>query len=210
MTRTLPALLSCLLLGFTHLFAMPDTPASPSPATPPGPRATAYLGGGCFWCVEAIYQTIPGVHSVVSGFAGGGDRPASYKEVCSGKTGHAEVVRIEYDPAVVDYATLLAHFWDAHDPTTPNRQGADVGSQYRSIILYLTPEEKKLAEASKRLAQAHFEEPIVTQIAAFDAFHPAEAHHQDYYRNNSSAPYCRYVIKPKLEKFLKSRPALAP
>ena len=187
---------------FQPLYLMAETsaaPASPVSTT----RATAYLGGGCFWCLEALYQTVDGVSEVVSGFAGGGTQAASYKEVCSGTTGHAEVIRITYDPAKLSNAQILELFWEAHDPTTLNRQGADVGTQYRSIILTTTAEEAALATASKAAAQRAFTDPIVTQIVPLDAFHPAEAYHQDYYRRNSEASYCRYVIRPKLEKFVR-------
>ncbi len=163
----------------------------------------ATFGGGCFWCTEAIFQMLPGVKSVTSGYAGGTADNPSYKDVCSGNTGHAEVIQIEYDPAVVSYQKLLATFWEAHDPTTLNRQGNDSGTQYRSIILYRTEAEKAAAEKSKSEAQKHFSQPIVTEIVPLKKFFKAEGYHQDYYRSNSDQPYCRFIIRPKVEKFEK-------
>jgi len=163
----------------------------------------ATFGGGCFWCTEAIFQMLPGVKSVTSGYAGGTADNPTYKDVCSGNTGHAEVIQIEYDPAVVSYQKLLATFWEAHDPTTLNRQGNDSGTQYRSIILYRTEAEKTAAEKSKTEAQKHFSRPIVTEIVPLKKFFKAEGYHQDYYRSNSDQPYCRFIIRPKVEKFEK-------
>lgn len=163
----------------------------------------ATMGGGCFWCTEAVFQMLPGVKSVVSGYAGGQTENPTYKEICTGKTGHAEVIQVEFDPAVTSYATLLEHFWDAHDPTTLNRQGADVGTQYRSIILYHTAEQKAAAEKSKAEAQKQFIKPIVTEIVPLTKFYPAEGYHQDYFRNNPAQPYCQMVIRPKVDKFQK-------
>jgi peptide-methionine (S)-S-oxide reductase len=163
----------------------------------------ATFGGGCFWCTEAIFQMLPGVKSVTSGYAGGTADNPTYKEVCAGNTGHAEVIQIEYDPAVVSYQKLLATFWEAHDPTTLNRQGNDSGTQYRSIILYRTEAEKAAAEKSKTEAQKHFSRPIVTEIVPLKKFFKAEGYHQDYYRSNSDQPYCRLIIRPKVEKFEK-------
>ncbi len=165
---------------------------------------TATFGGGCFWCVEAEYQSVPGVLSVVSGFAGGTVPNPTYEEVCTGSTGHAEVVQITYDPAKVSYQKLVDLFWNAHDPTTLNRQGADVGTQYRSIILYKTDAEKEAAEKSKQAAQAEFKSPIVTEIVPLKEFYPADEHHQDFYDKNPNYGYSRAVIEPKLEKFKKS------
>ena len=165
-------------------------------------RAT--LGGGCFWCVEAVYQTVPGIVSVISGYAGGDLPEPTYEQVCSGRTGHAEVVRIEFDPAQISYEQVIDLFWKAHDPTTLNRQGADVGSQYRSIILYESEAERAVAEKSKQMAQAQFKDPIVTQIEPLKAFYPAEKYHQDFYNKNPDYPYSRAVIRPKLDKFKKA------
>jgi len=158
------------------------------------------LGGGCFWCVEAVYEKEPGVISVVSGFAGGQAADPSYEEVVRGKTGHAEVVKIEFDPGKTSARKLLDHFWLAHDPTTKNRQGADVGPQYRSIILPRNEEQAKDANASLEAAKSKFSKPIVTEITPLDQFYPAEKYHQDFYRNNPAHPYNRAVIAPKLKK----------
>lgn len=165
-----------------------------------GKLELATLGGGCFWCVEAVFETIPGVHSVVSGYAGGQTTQPSYDQVCSGKTGHAEVVQIEYDSSRISYMDLLNVFWEAHDPTTLHRQGMDVGTQYRSIILYHDEQQRRIAEESKQKAASNFSKPIVTEIVPLTHFYPAEAYHQDYYRRNPDAPYCVAVISPKLAK----------
>jgi peptide-methionine (S)-S-oxide reductase len=164
---------------------------------------TATFGGGCFWCTEAIYELLPGVKKVTSGYAGGAKENPTYKEVSTGVTGHAEVIQVEYDPQVISYEKLLETFWEAHDPTTLNRQGADVGPQYRSIILFHSPAQKAAAEASKRKAQAQFTRPIVTQIVPLTRFYSAEGYHQDYFRNNPQQGYCQAVIAPKVQKFQK-------
>ncbi len=161
---------------------------------------TATLGGGCFWCVEAVYERFEGVIAVRSGYAGGDTPDPTYKEVCSGETGHAEVIQIDFDPAVSSYRDIIDLFWEAHDPTTLNRQGADVGTQYRSIILYHNDEQKRIAEESKRDAQERIGQPIVTEIVPLEKFYLAEDYHQNYYDSNRQAPYCTYVITPKLEK----------
>ena len=161
---------------------------------------TATLGGGCFWCMEAVYERLPGVISVTSGFAGGHVINPTYHDVCGGDTGHAEVTQVTFDPAKISYAKLLEVFWQAHDPTTLNRQGADEGTQYRSIILYHDEKQKLIAEKAKLAAQADFHKPIVTEIAPFTKFYLAEDYHQGYYDANSSQPYCQVVITPKLEK----------
>jgi peptide-methionine (S)-S-oxide reductase len=168
---------------------------------------TATMGGGCFWCTEAVFQLLPGVKSVVSGYAGGKTENPTYKEVCSGGTGHAEVIQVEFDPSVITYQKVLEAFWEAHDPTTLNRQGADVGTQYRSIILYSNETQKAAAEKSKAEAQKRFERPIVTEIVPLTKFWTAEGYHQDYYRNNSTQPYCQIVIRPKVQKFEKKAAA---
>ncbi len=164
------------------------------------------LGGGCFWCLEAVYQRIKGVESVVSGYAGGSTQNPSYEDVCTGDTGHAEVVQIEYDPEKTDLEKLLDLFWRAHDPTTINRQGADVGSQYRSIILYHNEEQREAAEKSvkKIEEQGMFDDPVVTEIVPLEAFYPAEEYHQNYFEKNPYAGYCSFVIRPKLKKLKKS------
>lgn len=164
----------------------------------------ATLGGGCFWCVEAVYEQLEGVKSVVAGYAGGTVPNPTYEQVCSGHTGHAEVAQITFDPKKISYEKILEVFWEAHDPTTPNRQGADVGEQYRSVIFYSGMAQKEVAELSLKNAQKDFKDPIVTKIEPLTTFYEAETYHQDYYRHNPNAPYCRFVIKPKLDK-LKSK-----
>ncbi len=166
--------------------------------------ATIVLGGGCFWCLEAVYQMVAGVLKVQSGYAGGTVADPSYEAVCQGTTGHAEVVQVTFDPASVSLPQLLEIFWTIHDPTTPNRQGNDIGSQYRSIILYQSAEEKVVAEQSRDAAQTVWDQPIVTEITPLKAFYPAEAEHDDYYRRNRSRPYCQIVINPKLAKLRRS------
>ena len=162
----------------------------------------ATFGGGCFWCLEAVFERIPGVKSVVSGYAGGTVPRPTYDMVSSGLTGHAEVIQITYDPAVVTFEKLLETFWECHDPTTLNRQGPDFGTQYRSIILYHNEAQKQAAQESyKVLTDAGvFADPIVTQLVPFKAFYLADRHHQDYYRKNRNAAYCRMIIAPKLMK----------
>jgi peptide-methionine (S)-S-oxide reductase len=163
----------------------------------------ADLGGGCFWCMEAVFERLPGVLAVTSGFAGGTTENPTYREVCSETTGHAEVTEVKFDPARISYGRLLEVFWQAHDPTTLNRQGADEGTSYRSIILYRTEQQKQIAEKSRTDAQQNFRDPIVTEIVPLKKFYPAEDYHQQYYDNNSNAGYCRIVIAPKLEKLEK-------
>lgn len=170
----------------------------------------ATLGGGCFWCTEAVYQLLPGVKSATCGYAGGTTVNPDYKEVCTGQTGHAEVVQIVFDPTVISYSKLLQTFWEVHDPTTLNRQGPDVGTQYRSIILYSSEAQKLAAEKSKADAQKQFSRPIVTEIVPLQKFYKAEDYHQDYYRDNPNQPYCRLVIRPKVEKFEKKLKAGQP
>ncbi len=166
---------------------------------------SAVLGGGCFWCVEAMYQSVPGVLAVTSGYAGGTVPNPTYEQVCTGTTGHAEVVKIDYDPTRIDYEKIIDLFWKAHDPTTLNRQGHDTGTQYRSIILYSNEEQKALAEKSRAAAQKDFRDPIVTEIVPLKEFYPAEGYHQDFYDNNPNHPYNRAVTAPKLEKFKKAQ-----
>lgn len=170
----------------------------------------ATFGSGCFWCTEAIFQRIKGVVQVTSGYTGGTVDNPTYREICTGTTGHAEVVQVEYDPAIVAYEDLLQVFWKTHDPTTLNRQGADTGTQYRSVIFYHNEEQRQLAEAYKeQLTTAKaYTKPIVTEILPVQRFYKAEAYHQDYYNANGEAPYCQFVIAPKidkLEKLLKER-----
>ncbi|WP_018968796.1 peptide-methionine (S)-S-oxide reductase MsrA [Rubritalea marina] len=159
------------------------------------------LGAGCFWCVEAIYNRIEGVKSAVSGYQNGHLKNPTYKDICTGKTGHAEVVLVTYDPKVVPLDTILKWFWKAHDPTTLNRQGNDVGTQYRSGIYYYNDAQKTVAEASLKDAQADFSDKIVTEIVKAETFYPAEDYHQNYYlENKSKNGYCRFVIEPKMKK----------
>ena len=160
----------------------------------------ATLGAGCFWCVEAVFEALDGVESVVSGYMGGETLNPTYESICTGLTGHAEVVQIHFKPEVITYEALLKRFWLAHDPTTLNRQGADVGTQYRSAIFTHSEEQAEVAEASLAEASNLFAEPIVTQVAPADTFYPAENYHQDFYRNNERHPYCQMVIRPKLKK----------
>jgi peptide-methionine (S)-S-oxide reductase len=165
----------------------------------------ATFGSGCFWCTETIFDKVKGVESAVSGYSGGNVKNPTYKEVCTGNTGHAEVVQITYNPDIIAYKDLLEIFWQTHDPTTLNRQGADVGTQYRSVIFYHTDEQKKTAEIyKKKLDEANiYKNPIVTEITEFESFYKAEDYHQEYYENNKFQPYCSFVITPKLEKFKK-------
>lgn len=165
----------------------------------------ATLGAGCFWCVEAIFQSLEGVYKVESGYSGGLVKNPSYKEVCNGTTGHAEVVQVHFDPEVISFADILEVFFETHDPTTMNRQGADVGTQYRSAIFYHSEEQKRIAEASKAAAEESglWSSKIVTEISPFTGYYAADGYHQDYYNNNASQPYCSVVITPKLDKFKK-------
>lgn len=165
----------------------------------------ATFGAGCFWCVEAIFQQVKGVESVEAGYAGGHVKNPTYREVCSGKTGHAEVARIVFDPDVVSYKELLEVFWHTHNPTTKNRQGADVGTQYRSVIFYHNEKQKKIAEQSLKETDASglWDDPIVTKIEPLENFYKAEDYHQNYYQNNPNQGYCSIVIAPKLKKFKK-------
>lgn len=165
----------------------------------------ATLGAGCFWCVEAIFSSLKGVNKVTSGYSGGTVKNPSYKEVCTGKTGHAEVCQIEFDLNVISYKELLEIFWQVHDPTTLNKQGPDEGTQYRSVIFYHNNEQKEIAETLKqRLNQENvFGKPVVTEITEFTNFYPAEDYHQNYYELNGEQPYCKMVVKPKVDKFKK-------
>jgi peptide-methionine (S)-S-oxide reductase len=162
--------------------------------------ATATFGAGCFWCTEAVFERTPGVVSVVVGYMGGQTPNPTYKAVSSGRTGHAEVARITYDPGTIAYEALLDVFWKVHDPTTLNRQGADVGTQYRSVIFYHSEAQKAAAEQALRDRQTAYRDPIVTEIAPASTFYAAETYHQDYFKNNANAPYCRLIIAPKLKK----------
>jgi peptide-methionine (S)-S-oxide reductase len=160
----------------------------------------ALLGGGCFWCLEAAYESIPGVLGVTSGYAGGSLESPNYEDVCSGETGHAEVVRIDFDPKVTSYEAILELFWKIHDPTSLNRQGDDVGAQYRSVIFYADEAQRAAASLSMKAAQARLKKPIVTELLPAPRFWPAESYHQGYFRKHPNEGYCRIVIAPKLEK----------
>lgn len=195
----IPAVLLLVSVGSGR--AADSTSKTNMPQSTAGEIAT--LGGGCFWCTEAIYQLLPGVTKVVSGYAGGTKENPTYKEVCAGTTGHAEVIQVHFNPSQTTYEKILNAFWEAHDPTTLNRQGADQGTQYRSIVLYSSEAQKASAENSKATAQKHFDKPIVTQIVPLAKFYPAEDYHQNYYRANPEQGYCRAVIRPKVEKFEK-------
>jgi len=195
-----------LLLGGWSVMSGQDTARAGQGGAGAAPKLeTATFGGGCFWCLEAVFEELKGVRSVVSGFAGGRTAHPSYQEVCTGRTGHAEVVQITYDPAVISYADLLGVFFSVHDPTTLNRQGADTGTQYRSIILFHDAKQKELAEkAIAAVNDAHvWKNRVVTEVVPFTEFFKAEDYHQDYYDNNRSQGYCQVVINPKLAKFRK-------
>jgi peptide-methionine (S)-S-oxide reductase len=195
--RWLTAFSLAVLLGAgTAMTDETQTTANPS-------QELATFGGGCFWCTEAVFEQLDGVKSVTSGYAGGATENPTYQQVCSGLTGHAEVIQIEFDPGKITYDRLLEVFWLAHDPTTLNRQGADSGTQYRSIILYHSEDQKLVAKKSMIRAQANFYNPIVTQLEAFTKLYPAEQYHQDFYRRNPNQGYCRMVISPKLKKLQK-------
>ena len=163
------------------------------------------FGAGCFWCTEAVFLNVKGVLKVESGYSGGKAKNPTYREVCTGETGHAEVTQITYDPKLISFEDLLEVFWNTHDPTTLNRQGADEGTQYRSVIYYRSEEQKKMAEAyKKQLESSHvFKNPIVTEISPFTVFYKAEDYHQNYFALNPNAGYCQYVIRPKVDKFKK-------
>jgi peptide-methionine (S)-S-oxide reductase len=185
------------LLAMTSLFPSAHAADEPKPVK----TAIATVGGGCFWCVEGAYKIVPGVVKVVSGYAGGAKENPTYKEVCSGTTGHAEVVQVEFDTAKLNYKDVIDLFLDLHDPTTLNRQGHDEGTQYRSIVLYSNDAEKKQAEQAVLDAKGKYPDPIVTQIVPLTKFYPAEDYHQDYFAMNPNAGYCQAVVGPKIRKF---------
>lgn len=162
----------------------------------------ATFGGGCFWCLDAIFRRIRGISDVQSGYSGGTIEDPDYQTVHNSETGHAESVQIKFDPEVIDYSVLLNIFWSSHNPTTPNQDGANFGSEYRSIIFYHDDEQQKLAEKVKLEIAKLWDEPIITEIVAYQNFYPAENYHQDYYGNNTEAPYCQVVINPKLHKII--------
>jgi peptide-methionine (S)-S-oxide reductase len=190
-------LLACLAgIGSIRAEEMNDTKSSSN-------METAVFGGGCFWCLDAQFKLVNGVKSVVSGYAGGTTKNPTYEQVCTETTGHAEVIQVEFDPAVVSYADLLRKFFHAHDPTTLNRQGPDVGTSYRSIILYRDASQKAVAEAVKSEVWKDWPDPIVTEIVPLHAFYRAEDYHQDYFAKNPTQGYCRIVVAPKVKKFEK-------
>ncbi len=164
----------------------------------------ATLGGGCFWCTEAIFKRLRGVEKVIPGYAGGHTFNPTYEEVCTGTTGHAEVVQITFNPEIIDYETLLRVFFATHDPTTPNQQGNDYGPQYRSIILYHNENQRRVAEKVMEELAKEFDKPIVTEVKPLEAFFPAEEYHHNYFERNPTKPYCQVVIAPKVEKFVKN------
>jgi peptide-methionine (S)-S-oxide reductase len=210
MKQTIYILLAAGAMNFSCSRHVVEPLQSPKTMNAPETTSTnkteiADLGGGCFWCMEAVFERLPGVISVTSGFAGGTTENPTYEQVCTETTGHAEVTEIEFDPAKISYDKLLEIFWQAHDPTTLNRQGADEGTSYRSIILYRDKKQQLLAEKSKLEAQQNFRHPIVTEIVPLRKFYKAEDYHQQYYDNNSNAPYCQVVITPKLEKLEKKK-----
>jgi peptide-methionine (S)-S-oxide reductase len=177
-----------------------DKQSAKMPVVPDGAEVVT-LGAGCFWCIEAAFRQVGGVISATSGYMGGAKKDPTYEDICSGATGHAEVVQVVYDPKKIALEKVLTWFWDLHDPTTLNRQGNDAGTQYRSAIFYHTDAQKDTAEASKAAAKANFKDPIVTEITKASEFYPAENYHQNYYNDNKSKnPYCRFVIEPKLKK----------
>jgi peptide-methionine (S)-S-oxide reductase len=178
--------------------SMTETQAN---ATAPDGLELATLGGGCFWCVEAIYQDLKGVTKVASGYSGGSVENPTYNAVCSGTTGHAEVIQVTFDPSVVSYEEILEIFFTVHDPTTLNRQGNDIGTQYRSVIFYHSEAKKATAEKVIDSVKDLFENPIVTEVSPFTTFYVAEDYHQNYYKDNKYQPYCSYVITPKVKKF---------
>jgi len=197
---------SLLALGLIVVVAQSPAKDAMSPSKTsekPAKTERATFGGGCFWCLEALFETVDGVRSVTSGYAGGHAVNPTYEQVCAKNTGHAEVIQIEFDPSKISYEKLLDQFWHAHDPTTLNRQGPDSGPQYRSIILHHDDAQKQAAERLKKEAGARFKNPIVTEIVPLGTFYPAEDYHQDYFRKNPDQAYCRVVIQPKLEKFKK-------
>jgi len=191
-----PTLASC------ESTTMPEDAKKPAPMPEiPEDSEVAILGAGCFWCIEAAYNQLEGVHAAVSGYAGGTVENPTYEQVVTGETGHAEVVKVVFDPEKISFERVLAWFWDLHDPTTLNRQGNDIGTQYRSAVFFTSDSQREVAEASKKAAQANFKDPIVTEITAAGTFYPAENYHQGYYfENKSKNPYCRFVIEPKLKK----------
>ncbi|CAA6676959.1 MULTISPECIES: peptide-methionine (S)-S-oxide reductase MsrA [unclassified Lentimonas] len=206
--KTLPRLIQAGCLCFASALSLIACAEKAAPTTndttmtdsDPSSFEIATFGAGCFWCVEAVFENLDGVQDVESGYMGGEVKDPTYREVCTGTTGHAEITQITFDPAVISYETLLDWLWRSHNPTTLNQQGADKGTQYRSAIFYHSEAQREIAEASKAAAQKAFDRPIVTEITEASDYYPAEDYHQDYYRLNKAAPYCQMVIRPKLKK----------
>ena len=167
----------------------------------------AIFGAGCFWCVEAIFSQVSGVSDVISGYTGGKIQNPTYEQICTGKTGHVEVCKISFNSDIISYEKLLKIFWENHDPTTPNQQGADIGTQYKSAIFYIDKKQKKIAQKYKEKLNKKnfFNKPIITEILQLTEFYKAEEYHQNYYENNKNQPYCKYVIKPKLDNFFNNK-----
>lgn len=204
--------IACVLPGIYAMLPSPEShkaspPAEPAPTAPDQQTApdwqTATFGNGCFWCTEAVFQQLKGVESVVSGYSGGHVADPTYEQVCTGTTGHAEAIQVNFDANVISYGELLEVFWRTHDPTTPDRQGNDIGPQYRSVVFYHNEQQRDLAGQFKQELDAAgvFSAPIVTEIVPFEKFYPAEDYHQRFYDLNPNQRYCRFVIGPKLEKF---------
>lgn len=204
--QTTQAIRTLLLTGIilAGMLSAQNKPAAKGTSMEPN-KEIATLGAGCFWCVEAVYQRLEGVEKVESGYSGGSVVNPTYEQVCTGRTGHAEVIQVTFDPKKLSFKELLEVFFKTHDPTTLNRQGADAGTQYRSAIFYHSPEQKTAAELVKKEIEAAkvWDDPIVTEISPFSRFYKAEEYHQNYYNQNSSQPYCMMVINPKLSKFRK-------
>lgn len=197
---TIMSVAATLFFYYQPAMSAEDKLPAKMPEVPAGYEQIS-LGAGCFWCVETVYNRLDGVKSAVSGYMGGKIKNPTYEEICTGATGHAEVVHVVYNPKVISTEEILAWFWKAHDPTTLNRQGNDVGTQYRSAIFFSNEAQQRIAEASKAAAQADFSSPIVTEITPAEKFYPAEKYHQDYYSlNKSKNSYCRFVIAPKIKK----------
>jgi peptide-methionine (S)-S-oxide reductase len=195
----------CFLILLAGVLTMNAAETPKEVARDTNTTALATFGGGCFWCTEAVFERVKGVTAAVSGYAGGAKENPTYRQVCTEETGHAEVIQVQYDPKQISYETLLEIFFDTHDPTTLNRQDPDKGTQYRSIILYHDDSQKKIAEEAKKKAAGHHKDPITTEIVPLKKFYPAEEYHQDYFAKNPSAPYCVFVLRPKLQKFLKKQ-----
>ena len=198
-----PSFLTFLIFTYFACLANKEiTPSNlkPVPIENNDKLQTAIIGGGCFWCTEAVFEKVGGVKEVISGYAGGKVQNPTYEQICTGLTGHAEVIKIVFDPAKVSYKEILEIFGDAHDPTTLNRQGADVGTQYRSTIMYLNKSQKEAAEKWKTNLTSKLHDPVVTEIVPAPTFYDAEGYHQDYYEKNPNQGYCNFVIRPKLKK----------